>query len=46
VVNSALTRRGELTRGWLIAFISRLNLRQNMRFWAAKCEKAQREEIR
>ena len=46
VVNNALTRRGKLTGGWLIAFISRLNLRQNMRFSAAKCEKVRREEIR
>jgi len=28
VVNIALPRRGELTRAWLIAFISRLILRQ------------------
>ena len=46
VVNIALPRRGELTRAWLIAFISRLILRQNMRFEVAKREKARREKIR
>ena len=46
VVNIALPRRGELIRAWLIAFISRLILRQHMRFEVIKREKARREKIR
>ena len=46
VVNSSLPRRGALTREWLIAFISGLVLRQNMRFLISKCEKARRDKIR
>jgi len=46
VVNSQLTHRGALTREWLIAFISGLILRENMRFCVTKCEKVRRDKIR
>jgi hypothetical protein len=46
MVNIALTQGGELTREWLIAFITGLILRQTLHFWLEKCEKARREEIR
>jgi hypothetical protein len=35
-----------VNRNWLIVFISRLHVRQNVRFRAAKCEKARRDKIR
>jgi len=46
VVNSALPHRGALTGEWLIAFISGLILRQNVRFLISKCEKARWDKIR
>jgi len=46
VVNSPLPQRGTLTAEWLIAFISGLILRQNVRFLIPKCEKARRDKIR
>jgi hypothetical protein len=46
MVNIALTQGGELTREWLIAFISGLVLRQTLHFWLEKRQKARREEIR
>jgi hypothetical protein len=46
MVNSALIQGVELTREWLIAFISGLILRQTLHFRLEKCEKARWEEIR
>jgi len=46
VVNSSLPHRGPLTGEWLIAFISGLILRQNVRFLVSKYEKARRDKIR
>jgi len=46
VVNSPLPNRCALTGEWLIAFISGLILRQNVRFLVSKCEKARRDKIR
>jgi len=46
VVNRPLPHRGALTGEWLIAFISGLILRQNVRFLVSKCEKARRDKIR
>jgi len=41
-----LAARGRVNRKWLIVFISRLHVRQTMRFRAAKYEKARRDKIR
>jgi len=46
VVNRPLTHRGPLTGKWLIAFISGLMLRQNVRFLISNYEKARRDKIR
>jgi len=46
VVNSPLPHGGALTGKWLIAFISGLTLRENVRFLVFKREKARRDKIR